>query len=85
MMNPTLEIPAYTLLGQSAIKPMHMQQHGRRVLTATFYTIHCRYVSYCLVPSFLSETHSKSCTNTLRELQVISLPALASWAQPCAG
>lgn len=37
------------------IKPRHMQQHGRRALTTTFYTIQCRYANYCLVPSFLSK------------------------------
>lgn len=83
-MNRTLKIPTHTLLGQRAINPAHKQQHGRRVLRATFYTIQRRYASYCLVPSCLTGTRPESCTNTLGELQVISLPALASSAQPSA-
>lgn len=82
VMDPTLKIPAHTLLGQRAINAEHKQQHGRRVLRATFYTIQRRYASYCLVPSCLAGTQPESCTNTLGELQVISFPALASWAEP---
>lgn len=56
---------ARTLLGQRAINAEHKQQHGGRVLRATFYTIQRRYASYCLVPSCLAGTQPESCTDTL--------------------
>lgn len=73
---------AHTARAESNKPSTHKQQHGRRMLRATFYTIQRRYASYCLVPSCLAGTRPESCTNTLGELQVISLPALASSAEP---